>query len=92
MFIIKTPASSKAFNNLRLKKLIASGGAGKIFKTNFENLVAKIYITDKDKKLYENKVLSMLSKPPKGIDFKKKLPQLAWPVEQFTKKINFKDF
>ena len=44
MFIIKTPVSNKGFKNLRLKKLIASGGAGKIFKTNFENLVAKIYI------------------------------------------------
>ena len=62
MFIIKAPVSNKGFKNLRLKKLIASGGAGKIYKTNFENLVAKIYITDKDKKLYENKVLSMFIK------------------------------
>ena len=92
MFIIKTPASKKGFKNLRFKELIASGGAGKIFKTNFENLVAKIYITDEDKKLYENKVLSMLSKPPKGIDFDKKLPQLAWPVGAIYEKKKFQGF
>ena len=34
----------------------------------------------------------MLLKPPKGIDFNKKLPQLAWPVGAIYKKINFKVF
>ena len=92
MFSVRTPTSNRTFNNLKLKELIASGGAGKIFKTNFERLVAKIYITEQDKNLYESKVLSMLSKPPHEIDFKQKLPQLAWPIGAIYKKNKFQGF
>ncbi len=92
MLSVKTPGNNKTYNNIKLNKLIASGGAGKIYNTNFKNIVAKIYISEKDKKLYENKVLSMLSKPPKGIDFTQKLPQLAWPVGAIYKANKFQGF
>ena len=68
MYTIKNPYNKNKYSQLKLFKMIASGGAGQIYKTNLKNVVAKIYIKDRDKKLYEKKVLAMLLKPPKGIE------------------------
>ena len=42
MYTIKNPYNKNKYSQLKLFKMIASGGAGQIYKTNLKNVVAKL--------------------------------------------------
>lgn len=70
-------------NSIDLSQIAASGGAGDIYLCEEDQeILVKVYRSESDRSLYEEKVISMVERPPILPDLevsKKKFPQVTWP-------------